>query len=273
MILKPGKPIDEGTSYRPISLLAPAAKILERLILPFLNADLPTHSTQHGFRPQRSCTTALLPIAQRVVEGFNDKKPPRRTGLVAVDFSKAFHTVDVTPLLSKITTTNLNPCIKRWLAAYLRGRKARVQYEGATSPCRTLHAGVPQGSCISPVLFNYYVSYCPQSADITTSFADDFSLLESASSPAELETRLTAALDDIGAWADEAKLTVSSSKTTVTLFTSNPHEVNAHDPIVHLGQTRLPVDRAPKILGVTFDPAFSFAKHVAAIETKAKKRL
>ena len=110
-------------------------------------------------------------------------------------------------------------------------------------------------------------------SDILTSFADDFSALESASTPAELETRLTEALEEIGAWADEAKLTVSSSKTTTTLFTPDPAEVNRHDPIVYLGQTRLPVERAPKILGVTFDPSFTFGKHVAAIEAKAKKRL
>ena len=32
-VLKPGKPASEGTSYRPISLLCPASKLLERLVL------------------------------------------------------------------------------------------------------------------------------------------------------------------------------------------------------------------------------------------------
>jgi hypothetical protein len=35
-ILKPGKPADQGTSYHPISLLCPAIKILERLLLPMI---------------------------------------------------------------------------------------------------------------------------------------------------------------------------------------------------------------------------------------------
>ena len=39
--LKPGKPADEGTSYRQITLLSPAAKILERVILPELQAAAP----------------------------------------------------------------------------------------------------------------------------------------------------------------------------------------------------------------------------------------
>jgi hypothetical protein len=33
-ILKPGKPADQGTSYRPISLLSLVIKVLKRLLLP-----------------------------------------------------------------------------------------------------------------------------------------------------------------------------------------------------------------------------------------------
>ena len=36
-IPKPGKDSSQGTSYRPISLLCPAAKVLEALILPSIN--------------------------------------------------------------------------------------------------------------------------------------------------------------------------------------------------------------------------------------------
>ena len=35
----------------------------------------------------------------------------------------------------------------------------------------------------------------------------------------------------------------------------------------------LPLDRTPKILGVTFDPHFHFHKHVEIIEEMAKQRL
>ena len=56
-LLKPGKPADQGTSYRPISLLCPAIKVLERLLLPELR-NLPVSASQHGFRPVRSTTTA-----------------------------------------------------------------------------------------------------------------------------------------------------------------------------------------------------------------------
>ena len=49
-LLKAGKPASLGTSYRPISLLSPTAKVLERLLLPILNEHFHTVPTQHGFR-------------------------------------------------------------------------------------------------------------------------------------------------------------------------------------------------------------------------------
>ena len=69
-IPKPGKPPDEGSSFRPISLLCPASKLLERLILPHLNEGLPLDETQHGFRARRSCTTALLPLTHRIARSL-----------------------------------------------------------------------------------------------------------------------------------------------------------------------------------------------------------
>ena len=61
-LLKPGKPIDEGKSYRPISLLCPAAKILEKLILPEVSAAVDLQDHQHGFSKHHSTATALQEV-------------------------------------------------------------------------------------------------------------------------------------------------------------------------------------------------------------------
>ena len=229
-------------------------KVLERLILPYLNASLSKAPSQHGFSPHHSTTSCLLPITQRVTDSFNNRKPARRVGLCAIDFSKAFDTVDTTILLRKVADSNLNPAIVRWLTAYLRGRQACVLYMGSRSPYRTSFAGVPQGSVI------------------LTSFADDFSIAESHVDPEELELELSADLEEISAWADELHLSISSSKTTVTHLSPNFHEHSYH-PIVFLGQAVLPLNKFPTILGVTFDPLFRFNKHAEAVIGKGKKGL
>ena len=106
-IPKPGKDTSVGTSYRPISLLCPAAKVLESLILPTINKYLQHAPDQHGFRPDHSTTSALLQMTTGIAMGFDQRKPPDRTICVAVDLSAAFDTVCHNNLLSKINRSQL----------------------------------------------------------------------------------------------------------------------------------------------------------------------
>ena len=125
-----GKDTSVGTSYRPISLLCPAAKVLESLILPIINKYLQPAPDQHGFRPDHSTTSALLQMTTYITMGFNQRKPPDRTICVAVDLSAAFDTVCHNNLRSKINRSQLPPATARWLSCYLRGRQAKTCFRG-----------------------------------------------------------------------------------------------------------------------------------------------
>ena len=78
-IAKPGTDTSQGTSYRPISLLCPAAKVLEYLLLPTINKYLLPAQDQHGFRHEHSTTLALLQLTTDIAMRFNQRKPPDRT--------------------------------------------------------------------------------------------------------------------------------------------------------------------------------------------------
>ena len=271
-LLKPDKPKDQGPSYRPISLLCPASKVMERLMLPLILPHLHTSDSQHGYRAKRSTTTALLPLAHQVASGINQNRPPHRTVATAVDFSKAFDTVNHTALLSDICESTMEPNTIRWLFTYLRGRMASCLYNGQESRNIIVHQGVPQGSVLSPALFNSYVSSYPHNADLITSYADDFTAAATASTIDASTAVMADHVRDVEQWATNRELQISSTKSTVTLFTSDNSQGNVH-PHVPLGGGSLPLEKYPKILGVTFDPHFHFHKHVEAIEKRAKSRL
>ena len=91
--MKPGKAPELSKSYRPISLLCPAVKVLERLLLPSLSAALTPTEHQHGFRRKRSTVTAMLPLVSKICDGMKQPKPPLRTAVIAVDISQAFDRV------------------------------------------------------------------------------------------------------------------------------------------------------------------------------------
>ena len=106
-IPKPGKDSSLSTSYRHISLLCPAAKVMEALLLPTVNNHLLPSADQHGFLHGYSTTSALLQLTSDIATGFNQRKPPHRIVCVAVDLAAAFDTVNHNVLLSKIVRSTL----------------------------------------------------------------------------------------------------------------------------------------------------------------------
>ena len=270
---KPGKPKNQGGSYRPISLLCPSSKVLEKLLYTKIAPHINLSDTQHGFRAGRSTVTALLPLVHQIATGLNQTSPIHRTVSMAVDFSKAFDTVNHTTLLTDIHNTTMAHNTIRWLSTYLRGRTAICRYNNSPSKSNVIHTGVPQGSILSPLLFNLYVSQFPQSPyTLTTSYADDFTVSATAESTPDATATLAAHADEVEQWASERELQISAQKSTVTLFTSQTREVNNH-PAIPFNNATLPLNKNPKILGVTFDPTLTFCTHVDNTVKKAKQRL
>ncbi|KAF2359910.1 Reverse transcriptase domain [Trinorchestia longiramus] len=155
-IPKPGKPPLLRSSYSPTSLLCPAVKVLERLLLPHLTAVIPLSDSQHGFCSLHSTTSAILHLSHTIAVGFKPHRPPLHTTIMAIDFSKAFDTV---PALNSSPKSPL-PLNHHHL-----------------SSSRPVLAGVLQGSVISPALVDLFVSDYPPPAPLITSYADDFTAL------------------------------------------------------------------------------------------------
>ena len=112
-IPKLNKNLGESTSYRPISLLSPIVKTLEKTILPEITQNITNIHHQHGFKTNHSTTTALHKITNTITAGFNKKQPPDRTIVVALDMSKDFDTVNVPKLINKIYDTNIPQNIQK----------------------------------------------------------------------------------------------------------------------------------------------------------------
>ena len=160
-IPKPNKDTDKGTSYKPISLLSVIAKTLEKSLLPYITANIPNTSMQHGYKTQHSTVTALHTLNNTVAKGFNQMAPPARTITVALDMSKAFDTINIHTLLRKLLQTNIPGTIIKLIVNYIKGRKAYTTYRNHTSKQCQFKTGVRQGGVLSPTLFNIYTSDLP----------------------------------------------------------------------------------------------------------------
>ena len=134
-IHKPGKPTSSPSFFRPISLTSCISKLFERLILSRLSFHLESNhllsTCQARFRPGRSPLDQIL--SQSIWDGFQKKKPPDRTILASVDFSKAFDSVWHCALFHKLLSLKLPPCFVLWMRSFLSDRRAKVQVGGSHS--------------------------------------------------------------------------------------------------------------------------------------------
>ena len=153
-ILKPGKDNIIGKNWRPISLLCPAAKTLEKLLLPKILTYIPFQPAQHGFLPKHSSCTALSTIIADIAAGFSRKKPAHQTVPVALDLKTAFDNVDHQHLHDCVFNTNMPSTARRWLYNYMQNRRALVHFRQKKSMSRKVKTGVKQG-VVSLLLFNY----------------------------------------------------------------------------------------------------------------------
>ena len=273
---KKGKDLSLGASYRPISLLSPIVKVLERLVMPTLTAHLAPSYWQHGFRPRHSTTTALVQLSTTIATGFNKKKPAERTVAVAVDVSKAFDAVDRVRLLGKIDASTLPDWGARFLASYLSRRSTRVLYGGVSSPLRRSRHGVPQGAVSSPLLYNFFVADMPiPPADAPTrviGYADDTTILGCGTTPEAACAAIRPYLLSVEDWMDLNGLQVSAEKSQACLFTPFTAEFGTQLDVRWHGSL-IPTSNRLKILGVTFDSMAKFGPHVDELVKRAGPRV
>jgi hypothetical protein len=147
-------------NLRPISNLQFVSKITERAasdqIYNHILANNVFPPLQSAYRKHHSTETALLKVINDIHVNMNNQQV---TLLVFLDLSYAFDTVDHDILINRIQTSfGITDTALLWLKSYLSGRSIRVIIDESTSESLNMPYGVPQGSCLGPLLFTVYAS-------------------------------------------------------------------------------------------------------------------
>ena len=125
-IFKSADPIDV-INYRPISVLPILSEIAERhvhnALYSFLCENDLIYITQSGFRSKHSTETALIKIIDDLLFNLDND---RVSGMVLVDYRKAFDMIDHTLLLKKLEVYGLNRDSLQWFISYLKEIKDAI---------------------------------------------------------------------------------------------------------------------------------------------------
>ena len=169
-----------AANYRPVSLTSHLIKLFERVlrkhIVKYLEEYQIIHSSQHGFRPCRSCLTQLLHHLESVLSILETNQ---NSDVIYLDLSKAFDKVNHKILLQKVQNSGISGKILDWIADFLSNRKQKVVIDGANSSPGDVISGVPQGTVLGPVLFIIYMNDLHEVVknSLLKCFADDSKLI------------------------------------------------------------------------------------------------
>lgn len=196
-IPKPNK-----TDVRPISLAQSFCKIFEKIIQRKLewwvkrNDKIPNFKS--GFRRGRSCIDSVATLTADISKNMSSND---MTGVVFLDIKGAYDNVDPLLLHKELWRIGI-PCniLKIiWNMTKIRFITAYGNDENLGS--RHTTSGLPQGSVLSPILFNLYLSRIMLSISDNTikivQYADDIALYYSSKELKDICSKLNKALDEV----------------------------------------------------------------------------
>lgn len=263
------------SNYRPISVLPVFSKILERLmfnrVYSFVTLNNILSDQQYGFRKKLSTEMALLRAVDRITAAIDNRQ--HTIGLF-LDLKKAFDTVNIPILLSKLEKYGIRGIALSWFKSYLSNRKQSVKYFNITSSALPVTIGVPQGSILGPLLFILYINDMPNVLKSLWPivFADDTTIFASATRIEEAIESFDNELPKLVQWFNCNKLSLNLSKTQYIIFTTSP-DVRGMDKNFKIGDAVIDRVQKTKFLGVIIDERLCWSCHIDHVCTKIRKSL
>lgn len=265
---------NDPNNYRPISLINAISKIIEKIIAfqlrKYLEQNKLINEQQFGFRKGHSTIHAMISSINHLE---TQKRNKHGSTSIFIDLSKAFDTVNIQLLLTKLKKYGIQDTELKWFESYLKGRTQSCRINGQKSTVKIVKIGVPQGSILGPLLFIIYINDFPDiNKNFINLFADDTKITISSKSKQEAEIKSNEAINNANKWFKNNMLTLNPDKTRIINFNmknDKPTISLENNQIleIHTKNTN-DAEKHFKFLGFHIDETLNFEAHTQKIINK-----
>ena len=274
-ILKPFKESSLPQSYRPIALTSCVSKIYERMVnarlVWYLESKNLLSNRQFGFRKNRSTIDPLMFLTREIQNAIAIQD---QTIAVFFDLEKAYDTTWRAGILIQLVEWGIIGNMFSCLKDFLSERFLKVRVGSCISSPYIQEEGIPQGSVLSPTLFNIAINGLLEQVPVGVhglAFADDYAVICSKSTAVEACRKIQETIDAAAAWASARGFKFSPEKTKAIRFCRLRRREEI--PTLFLNGSILPYEDSIKYLGIIFDQKLTFAHHINEIVCNVKLRL
>ena len=265
------------SNYRPISVLSVFSRLLEKLahdqLYDFLRANELLSKNQFAFRKLHSTITSMLNITETWYKNIDERK---LNVSIFLDLKKAFDTVDHDILLSKFSAFGICGKTHCWFKTYLENRKQFCYVEGQESSTNRIVCGIPQGSCLGPLLFIIYMNdfeRCLQGA-VPNLYADDTSITCSSTDSASLQRNIEIEMANVAEWMRQNRLSLNANKSEFMVIRhSRQHNNLEKRNEIEVSQEKIGRVTKTKYLGLNIDENLSWNDQYKKVKAKVKSGL
>jgi len=268
LLPKPNK-----VDFRPIPLSSCVLKLFEKLIKSrlerFIELDLLLPVSQYGFRKGKSCGDYVVLLLLEIYRGFITHNP---VGALFLDIKGAYDNVISCILFDTINNLKIPSHYKNFIRNLIAYRQVNFYEKGFYHGSRILYRGLPQGSSLSPILFNLYIKdilkHIPYDCK-TIQFADDIVITCSYKDINKIINSLQTGFNRIQEWLCSLGLELSLAKTQFVLF-SRSRSVCTPVTLKVNSDTISSVSRV-KYLGIILDAELRWSEHIKLLRSRALK--